>query len=334
MRAGVGLAPIRGFRVLLFALLAGAVSGNANAESTARIYRIGWLSNAAPETDAAFVAATKQALRELGYSEGGNVVFEHRTSDGQPARLPALAAELVALKPDVIVAGASPGTRAAQQATATIPILMIGVADPVGAGFVANLARPGGNITGIANMGVDTAAKPIELLREVLPKAQRLFVLTSDNPGALAVAREARGVFRARGIELQTVAVAAPEALAGAVANMKAARAQGVVIIADTMLITQSRTIARLVLDAGLPSATTYSALVEAGVLMSIGPNPRNLHKSVARYLDSILKGAQPSELAVEQPAEFEVVVNRRTAAKLGVAIPAALRIRADRVID
>jgi len=332
--ACIGVTATRCLRVLTLVLLACAASANSHGQATAREYRIGWLSNAAPEVDKAFIDSTRQALRDLGYSEGRNLVIDFRHSDGQTARLPALAVELVALKPDLIIAGASPGTQAVQKATTTIPILMIGVADPVGAGFVASLARPGRNITGIANMGVDMAAKPIELLREVLPKAQRLFVLTSDNPGALAVAREARDVFRARGLTLRTMSVAAPEELAKAVATMKAARAQGVVIIADTLLITQRETIARLLLDAGLPSATTYSALVEDGMLMSIGPNPRNLHKSVARYVDRILKGAKPADLAVEQPTEFEVAVNLRTAAKLGLTIPAAIRIRADRVFD
>jgi putative tryptophan/tyrosine transport system substrate-binding protein len=332
-RARAGAAARRWLRASAVALFACAVSAGAQGPA-ARVYRVAWLSNSTPEADRAFIDATRQALRDLGYSEGRNLVLEFRHSDGQSARLPALAAELVALKPDLIVGGASPGTQAARQATSTIPIVMIGVADPVGAGFVESLAHPGRNVTGIANMGVDTAAKPIELLREVLPKAQRLFLLTSDNPGALAVAREALSVTRAQGLTLRTVSVAAADELPSAIATMKAAGAQGVVVIADTLLITQSRTTSRLLLDAGLPSAATYSALVEDGVLMSIGPNPRNLHRSVARYVDSILKGRRPADLAVEQPTEFEVAVNLRTAAKLGVTIPAAVRVRADRLID
>ena len=181
-RACIGVTATRCLRVLTLVLLACAASANSHGQATAREYRIGWLSNAVPEVDKGFIDSTRQALRDLGYSEGRNLVIDFRHSDGQTARLPALAVELVALKPDLIIAGASPGTQAVQKATTTIPIVMIGVADPVGSGFVANLARPGGNITGIANMGVDMAAKPIELLREVLPKAQRLFMLTSDNP--------------------------------------------------------------------------------------------------------------------------------------------------------
>lgn len=319
-----------GVRAVLLVVALAAVT---QAGASERTYRVAWLAYSAPALDTEFQDATKRALRELGYVEGSNVVFETRYAHGDADRLPALAAELVALEPDVIVSGATPGTRAAARATTTIPIVMIGVADPVGEGFVASVARPGRNVTGIANLGVDTAGKPIEMLREALPKATRIFVLTSDNPGALAVARSARDAYRARGLDVQTAAASSAQDLERAVAAMKAARADGVAVVADALLIAQRERLARLLLDARLPSVSTYAAMVDAGVLMSVGPNPRNLHRSVARYVDRILKGVKPAELPVELPVEFTVAVNLRTAKSLGVTVPNAILLRADDVI-
>lgn len=310
-----------------------AAAAPAQAPAGGRTYRVAWLSTASPADDAAFLDATKAALRDLGFVEGANLAFEVRHANGDAGRLSALAAELVARKPDVIVAGATPGTQAAARATASIPIVMIGVADPVGAGFVDDLAQPGRNVTGIANLGVDTAGKPIELLREALPKATRIAILTSDNPGALAVARGAREAFRTKGVDVRATAVATPQELGSAVAAIKASRADAVVVVADALLIRHREPLARLLLDARLPAAATYAALVESGLLMSVGPNPRNLHRSVARYVDRILRGTPPSALAVELPAEFTVSVNLKTAKALGVAVPDAILVRADEVI-
>ena len=306
----------------------------AQAPAAGRTYRVAWLVSGSPADDASFQDATRAALRDLGYVEGANLQLEARYANGDSSRLPALAAELVARKPDVIIAGATPGTLAAARATATIPIVMIGVADPVGAGFVDDLARPGRNVTGIANLGVDTAGKPLEMLREALPKATRIAVLTSDNPGALAVAQAAREAFRAQRLDVRTTAVAGVQDLDRAVAAIKEARADGVVVVADGLLIAHRERLARLLLEARLPSAATYAALADAGVLMSVGPNPRNLHRSVARYVDRILKGTPPSALAVELPTEFTVAVNLRTARALNLTLPQSLLLRADRVIE
>jgi putative ABC transport system substrate-binding protein len=280
-----------------------------------------------------FIDDVKNALRDMGYRDGISVVFERRAADFRLERLAGLAAELVTLKPDVIVAGASSGTRAAKQATATIPIVMLNVADPIGAGFVASLAHPGGNITGVASLGLDMAAKPLELLHTVVPKATRIAVLATLNPSHPAITNEIAIAGKARGLTVLLTTAASLEDIESAFASMAKERAQALVVVSDSLTISNRKRIAELAAESKLPAIYSYSEQVEAGGLLSYGPNPRNLHKVIARYIDKILKGAKPGDLPVEQPAEFELVINLKAAKALGITFPQEILLRADQTI-
>ncbi len=304
------------------------------AAEDARVYRIAWLGTGSPSSDIEFRDDVKIALRDLGYRDGKSVVFERRDSENMPERLPALAAELVALKPDIIVAGASAGTQAAMQATRTIPIVMLGVADPVGSGFVASLARPGGNVTGVANLGLDMAAKPLELLHAVVPKATRIAVLYTANPMHPAVVNAIATAAKSLGLVVLPTKATSTEEIERAFASMAKERAQGLVVVADSLTIGNRKRIAELAAASGLPAIYNYGIQVEAGGLMSYGPNARNLHKVVASYIDKILKGAKPGDLPVEQPSEFELVVNLKAAKALGITFPQEILLRADQKVE
>lgn len=319
-------------RIVLLAALA-AMAPRAIAQRAPPRYTVAWLSSTTAATDNGFIASIKQALRELGGPGERDVVFDVAYSDARPESLGKLAAELVARKPDVIVAGATPGTRAVQAATKTIPVVMMGVSDPVGSGFAASLARPGGNITGIANLGIDSAGKAIELFREIVPGARRIAVLASANPAAQQVAREMVNAAAGQGHRIVVLTAETAEELEGAFAKARSGRLEGLVVVADAQLITWRDAIGRLAAASSLPTVSTYSAMVRAGGLASVGPDPRNLHKAVARYIDAILRGARPADMPIEQAAEFELVVNMRTAQGLGVTIPKAVLMRANEVI-
>jgi putative ABC transport system substrate-binding protein len=304
------------------------------AQQPSKVYRVGWLGTASPSGDREFIDDTKNALRDLGYRDGKSVIFERRDADFRPDRLPSLAAELVALKPDVIVAGATAGTRAAQQATATIPIVMLNVADPVGAGFVASLAHPGGNITGVASLGLDMAAKPLELLHAVVPKATRIAVLVTSNPSHPAIANEIARAGKTLGLLVLPTTAASLEEIESAFGSMTKENAQALIVVADSLTISNRKRIAELAAETRMPAIYSYSEQVEAGGLFSYGPNPANLHKVLARYIDKILKGAKPRDLAVEQPSEFELVINLKAAKALGITFPQEILLRADRTIE
>ena len=306
------------------------------AQQPVKVYRVGWLVGgpSSVDPDFSFVADMKKSLSDLGYSEGKNIVFDIRYSEGKSERLAGLAAELVALKPDVIISGATPGTRAAKQAARTIPIIMVGVSDPVGAGFVASLARPGGNITGVANLGLDMAAKPLELLHAIVPKASRIAVLVPDNPAIPAIVNAIREAAQRIRITVLPMTVTTADEIENAFASMVKEKVEALVVIADTVTMVNRQRIAELAAENKLPAIYQYSVQVEAGGLFSYGPNSRNLEKVVASYIDKILKGVKPGDLPVQQPTEFELVINMRTAKALGVTFPSEILIRADRVIQ
>ena len=322
-------------RKLLIAFGAGAVASPfaTLAQQLTRTYRVGWLGTGSPSGDVEFIDDVKNTLRDMGYRDGKSVVFERRAADFRLERLAGLATELVALKPDVIVAGASSGTRAAKQATATIPIVMLNVADPVGAGFVASLAHPGGNITGVASLGLDMAAKPLELLHTVVPKATRIAVLATLNPSHPAITNEIAIAGKALGLTVLPTTAASLEDIERAFASMAKERAQALVVVSDSLTISNRKRIAELAAESKLPAIYSFSEQVEAGGLLSYGPNPRNLHKVIARYIDKILKGAKPGDLPVEQPAEFELVINLKAAKALGITFPQEILLRADQTI-
>jgi putative ABC transport system substrate-binding protein len=257
--------------------------------------------------------AFRQGLRGLGYVEGRNVVIEYRDAEGKPERLPALAAELVRLKVDVIVAEATQGVAAAKTATETIPIVMIsGSADPVGLGFIASLARPGGNVTGLTfSVGPEIAGKQLELLKEIVTKVRRVAILSNPtNPVQSLFISELKVAARSLGLQLHFLEVRGPNEFDGAVAAMATERVGALLVVADGMLIQHRRRLVDLAARIRLPAAYGVRASVEAGGLMSYGPSVRALFQRGATYVDKILKGAKPADLPVEQPTKFELVIN------------------------
>jgi putative tryptophan/tyrosine transport system substrate-binding protein len=279
--------------------------------------------------------AFRQGLRELGYVEGQNIVIESRSAEGKDDRLPALAADLVRSKVDVIVATSGAATKAAQQATKTIPIVMSLVNDPVGSGLVASLARPGGNVTGLTIMAPDLMAKRLELLKEVVPKLSRVALLQNpDNPASAAQLREAEAAARALRVQPQTLEARNQQEIEGAFATMIRERAGALLILSDAIFFTQRRQIAELAAKGRLPSIIGTRDYPDAGGLMAYGPNFLDLERRAATFVDRILKGAKPAELPIEQPTKFELVINLKTAKALGLTIPQTLLLRADQVIQ
>jgi putative ABC transport system substrate-binding protein len=311
-----------------------AVPLAAEAQAPAKVPRIGFLSSRSPAETAAYSEAFRQGLRELGYVEGQNIAIEYRFAEGQPERLPALAAELVRLKVDVIVTTAQPAPEAAKQATSTIPIVFAAGGDPVAEGLVASVARPGGNITGPASMSPEVVGKQLELLKEIAPKVSRVAVL--QNPGNSShppVLRQAEGAARALGVQLHIVQARTSPEIEAAFVAMRSQRAGGVLVLRDALFLAQRAQIAALAAKSRLPAVYGIKAEAEAGGLMAYGANIPHMYRRAATYVDKILKGAKPGDLPVEQPTKFELVINLKTAKALGLTIPPSLLQRADEVI-
>jgi putative ABC transport system substrate-binding protein len=279
--------------------------------------------------------AFQQGLRELGYVEGQNLAIEPRGAEGRYERLPDLAAELVRLQPDVLVSSATPATRAAQQATSTIPIVFIAVGDPVGLGIVASLDRPGGNVTGVSDLFVGLSGKRLELLKETVPGVSRVAALW--NPSNPAIALEWSGTQEAGrmlGLEVQSVEAHSADDLAGAFETIARERADALIVLSDPLISLGNAQILDFAVRSRLPTMHSQRATVEAGGLMSYGPSLTGLSRRGAYYVDRILKGTKPANLPVEQPREFELVVNRRTAQALGLTIPADVWLQTTEVIE
>jgi putative ABC transport system substrate-binding protein len=309
-----------------------ALSLAAAAQQAGRVYRIGILSLTSFE-NTTLAAVTIEGLGRLGYVVGRNIVVEDKFADGKMERLPALAAELVRLKVDVIVAGSTVSVRAARDATTTIPIVMsFSGDDPVKSGFVTSLSRPGGNITGVTAFARDLAPKTIELLRDAVPGLTRLAVLTNPSrPEHAEYVRLVQAV-RPQGMQLQVLEAASPDQYDAAFAAMTKQRAQGLVILGDLMFTRDSGRLAELALLHKLPSAYLWKAFGIAGGLMTYGPDLRQLLDGGTEYVDKILKGAKPGELPVQQPTTFKPAINMKTANALGLTIPPSLLARADEV--
>ena len=305
----------------------------AEGQQAGKVPRMGFLGVfAGPNFD-----AFRQALRELGWVEGQNIVIDHRSAEGRLDRMPDLAAEVVRLKVDIIVAEGTQGVTAARNATETIPIVMIaGSADAVGLRFIASLARPGGNVTGLSySVGPDIAGKGLELLKETVPKVRRVAILSNPaNPVQPLFIRELKVAARALGVQLQLLEARGPDEFDGAFAAMTKERVGALLVVADSMFIFHRTRLADLAARSRLPAAYGNRADVEAGGLMSYGPSFRDLWRRAAGYVDKILKGAKPSDLPVEQPTKFELVINLKTAKALGLTIPQSLLARADEVIQ
>ncbi len=308
----------------------------AAAQQVAKVARIGYLAtNLAgnPHGREAF----RQGLRDLGYVEGRNVVIEYRSAEGKLERLPALAAELIALKVDVIVAGSTAAALAAKQATRTLPIVFAVAADPVTDGLVTTLARPGSNVTGLSTLNAELVGKGLEQLKQAVPGISRVAVLS--HPGAVGERTEkdmlkgADVAARALGVRLQVVEVRGPADFDRAFSDMTRARAGGVTVMGSSMLFGERRRLVDLAAKNRLPAVYLWREAVDAGGLMSYGANVADLFRRAATYMDKILKGAKPADLPVEQPTKFELVINLKTAKALGLTIPPSLLGRADEVI-
>jgi putative ABC transport system substrate-binding protein len=308
----------------------------AAAEQPGKLYRIGWLSAGPPPPDPTpGMQAFQQALRDLGYVEGHNLVMEYRYAAGSAERLREVAAELVRLPVDVLVAVGASGTRGAQHATRTVPIVMTGNFDPVGQGFVASLAQPGGNITGVSYQGTDLPGKRLEILKELVPQSTRIAVLANPaSPGHAPLLHNLTVAAEALKVSLHVVELHRAEALDEAFAAMSRAGADALVVFAEPQLIDPLRgRIADLAATSRLPAIYNAKTSVAVGGLMSYGPNPLDTYRRTAVYVDKILKGAKPAELPVEQPTTFELVINLKTAEAMGLTIPPTLLFRADEVL-
>jgi ABC-type uncharacterized transport system substrate-binding protein len=294
-----------------------------------------WLFNwCTPDGQSARIEAFRQGLRELGYVEGKNIVIEYRYAELKPDRLPALAAEIVRLKVDVIVTGGSGLTRAAKNATNTIPIVMAQDSDPVANGFVASLARPGGNITGLANPTPEIAGKQLELLKEIIPKLSRVAVFgTSNNPGNTQQVREIELAAGALKVKLQYLAVLSPKDIGTSFRVAAEGRADAVLVQPGSIFNSHRTQLAKFAVQSRLPAIYSHSQYVVDGGLMTYGASLPDLDRRAATYVDKILKGAKPADLPVEQPTKFEFIINLKAAKQIGLTIPSNVLARADRVI-
>ena len=294
-----------------------ALGVTSEAQQPKKVPRIGFLGAASATSQASRLDAFRQGLRDLGYVEGKSIIIEYRDAEGKFERLPKLAAELVGLKVDIIVTQGSPAAEAAKKTTSTIPIVMATGGDAVGSGLVASLARPGGNITGLSTLATDLAAKRLELLKEVVPKASLVAILlkpaNATNPLQL---KEIKAAAPALGVILLSVEVKGADDLETAFTAIRKNRAGGIIVLSDPMFGTHRRRIAEFTVKSRLPAIYPGPEFVDAGGLMSYGNNFDDLFRRAATYVDKILKGAKPADLPVEQPMKFEFIVNLKTANK------------------
>ncbi len=320
--------------VLAVSLLAPPLA--AGAEQAPRIAKIGWLAPATPAAQAHLLEAFRQGLRELGHVEGKTFVLVPRYSEAKAERLPDLARELVSLKVDVIMVSGDPAIAAVKQQTRTIPIVMTVSTDPLGTGFVASLARPGGNVTGLSMISPELSGKRLELLREAVPRLSRVaFLWNPDVRGAVLDYNQTEGAARSLGLQLQSVEAARAEDLDRAFSAIMEQRGQALIVASPNPVTFANR--GRIVSFAQknrLPSMYANRDYVDAGGLMSYGPSAADLYRRAATFVDKILKGAKPADLPVEQPTRFELVINLKTAKALGLTFPQSILIRADQVIQ
>ena len=307
----------------------------AQAQQPTKIPRIGYLALASLSALSARIEFFRQGLRELGYVEGKNIVIEFRSANGKLDRLPALAAELVRLKVDIIVTPGAPVTRAAKEATVTIPIVMTQVGDPVASGFVSSLARPGGNITGLSTLAPELWGKRLELLKEIVPRLTRVAVFgTSTTPDNAPSLKEVELAAKALKVKLQFLDVLDPKDIETAFRAASKGRAEAVLMMVPGGIAGAHRTqIADLAVKSRLAVIYGGRGSVEAGGLVSYGVNVNDLDRRAATYVDKILKGRTPADLPVEQPMKFEFIINLKAAKAIGLTIPPNVLVRADKVI-
>lgn len=327
----------RGFVALIgSAIWVLATPGASIAQDAARRYRIGYLSPVPLDASARQLQALREGLREFGYVEGGNLAIDYRTTQDDFAALSRQAAELVALKPDLLIAWTTPAVTAARAtAPANLPIVMVGVTDPVGTGLVASLARPGGNVTGTTNISADLSSKLVELLAQVVPKLKRVgCVRNSLNPSSRLQVTQMEAAATKMGVDFRLFELSAASELEGTFAAMSKARIMGAAFVADPLWLSQRERIASLALKHRLPTGFARVENVEAGGLLAYGPTLVAQFRRTAYFADRIFKGAAPADIPVELPVTLEMIVNLKTAKALGLKIPEAIRVRADRVIQ
>jgi putative ABC transport system substrate-binding protein len=305
----------------------------ARAQQTARLPTIGFMGSGTPSSMSQWTGAFVQRLRELGWIEGRTVAIEYRWAEGRSERFAEIAAEFVRLKVDVIFTPAA-GVLATKQATSTIPIVFALAPDPVGTGFVASLARPGGNITGLSSISSELAGKRVELLREIVPGLRRLAIMVNvGNPNAVPEKREAETAARTIGLEVATSEIRRAREIAPAFDALKD-RAQALYVVGDPLTATNRIHINILAAGARLPTVHASRDFVEAGGLISYGPNFPDLYRRAAGFADKILRGAKPADMPIEQPTKFDLVINLTTAKAIGLTVPPTLLTRADEVIE
>lgn len=325
---------MRNLRWLTLGTMLFALCSSAEAQQPKRVPRVGLLVSASTAVAASWIEAFRQSLRELGYTEGKNIVLEIRGGEAKPDRLSALAAELVGLKVDIIVAGGNPAVRAAMRATSTIPIVMRTAVDPVEAGFVGSLARPGGNITGVTSITAKLIGKQLELLAEVVPGLKRIAILTTTSKfAARDEYKDMEAAARVLGAKLQILMPIDPDTIERAFLAIGKEPAQALVVMPNPRYTQHREHIFKHVTKNRLPSIYSHSQYVENGGLMSYGVNVADEYRHRAIYVDKILKGAKPADLPVEQPIKFELIINLKAAKQIGLAIPPNVLARADRVI-
>ena len=308
----------------------------ARAQQMGKVPRIGYLGSSSPSLEPHFVEAFRQKLRELGHIEGENIAIEYRWAEGQDGRLPDLAAELVRLQPNVIVTTGTPGALAAMQATKTIPIVMASSGDPVGAGLVASLARPGGHVTGFTIVGPQIEGKRLELLKEAVPELSRVAVLWNpSNPALVSYFDTIENAGRTLRISLDPVAeVRRADELENAFFAIASARPRALLVVADRFLLAHRKRIVEFAAAKRLPGMFPYREYVEAGGLMSYAPSNIELFRGAATYVDKILKGAKPGDLPVQEPTKLELIVNLKTSKAIGLTVPESFLLRADELIE
>jgi ABC-type uncharacterized transport system substrate-binding protein len=306
----------------------------AEAQPAGKVYRVSFLA-LVPGEDTSLMKALLERLHELGYSEGRNMTFEYRSAEGHPERLPSLAMDLVRASPDVLIAGFGTLTaQAAKAATMTIPIVFTNLGDPVGAGLVTSLARPGGNVTGLTDQARDLQGKRLQILEELTRGSQVIAVLMNpDTPFTALALKEVRTAAAAH-TRLKVLEARAADQVPARLEEAIKAGAAGLLVLEDPLTYSVRRQIADLATKFRLPTMYGYRDFAEAGGLMSYGTDRRQMYRRAADYVDKILKGAKPADLAVEQPTKFELVINMKTAKTLGLTIPASLLLRADEVIQ
>jgi len=300
-----------------------------------KIPRIGFLGNSTAALEANLVAPFREGLREAGYIEGRNVVIDYRWAEGTYERFPALIAELVALKADVIVAAGTPAAVAVKKVAPATPLVMVAVGDPVGTGLVASLARPGGNLTGLVSIAPDLEGKRLELLKEVVPKLTLVaFLVNPANPFHAVSETQARAAATALNLKVQFAAVRAESEFDQAFAAIMSERPGAFIMLADRLFLHHRARIVQFAARNHLPGIYAYRELVEAGGLMSFGPSYEAMHRRSAYFVDRILKGAKAGELPMEQPTQFQLILNSKTAKELALTIPREVLIRAHQIIE